>query len=93
MRRIASRLKVGAPFLVYLYYNFENRPWWYRRLWKLSNIVAHASNLPYRARLEVSRAIALLVYWPFARSAYLLERAGFYPVRFPSRTTATAAGT
>ena len=25
-------LKPGAPFLVYLYYSFDNRPNWYRNL-------------------------------------------------------------
>ena len=24
------KLKPGAPFLLYLYYAFDNRPWWFR---------------------------------------------------------------
>ena len=34
---IARKLKPGAPFLIYLYYAFDNRPAWYRWLWRLSN--------------------------------------------------------
>jgi 2-polyprenyl-3-methyl-5-hydroxy-6-metoxy-1,4-benzoquinol methylase len=32
-------LKSGAPILLYLYYNFENKPVWFRVLWKVSDYV------------------------------------------------------
>ncbi|MFM7315738.1 MAG: class I SAM-dependent methyltransferase, partial [bacterium] len=32
------KLKAGAPFLVYLYYAFDNRPLWFSVLWKMSDI-------------------------------------------------------
>ena len=35
---IAGKLKSGAPFLVYLYYALDNRPAWYRVLWRMSNM-------------------------------------------------------
>src|SRR6266852_4654827 len=28
IRAIATKLKVGAPLLIYLYYALDNRPWW-----------------------------------------------------------------
>ncbi len=31
---IADKLKPNAPFLVYLYYALDNRPIWYRLLWR-----------------------------------------------------------
>lgn len=37
IRSIASKLKPGAPFLIYLYYAFDNRPAWYRALWRLTD--------------------------------------------------------
>src|SRR5450631_1222825 len=37
LRDIAAKLKPGAPFLVYLYYAFDNRPAAYRMLWRISN--------------------------------------------------------
>ncbi|MCY7329778.1 MAG: class I SAM-dependent methyltransferase, partial [Saprospiraceae bacterium] len=33
------KLKPGAPFLLYLYYAFDNRPWWFKALWRLSDVV------------------------------------------------------
>jgi SAM-dependent methyltransferase len=36
---IAEKLKRGAPFLIYLYYAFDNRPSWYRALWAMSNSI------------------------------------------------------
>ena len=39
LRDCVDMLKPGAPFLVYLYYNFDNRPKWYYLLWTASNIV------------------------------------------------------
>ena len=37
--RCSRKLKPGAPLLLYLYYNFENRPWAYRAIWRLSDAV------------------------------------------------------
>ena len=72
-----SRLKPGAPFLLYLYYAFDNRPFWFRGLWKLSDwIRTTVSRLPYQPRYLVSQVIAALVYWPLARFANTLEKLG-----------------
>lgn len=74
---IAGKLKPGAPFLIYLYYALDNRPAWYRALWRASNAVRLVvSRLPHPARLAVSQAIATLVYWPIARLARVLSRRG-----------------
>lgn len=78
---IADKLKLGAPFLVYLYYALDNRPAWYRVLWRMTNMARFViSRLPHSQRLIVSQAIAVLVYWPLARSARLATRLGL-PVR------------
>ena len=74
---IAEKLKPGAPFLVYLYYAFDNRPAWYRWLWRISDLGRLAvSRLPYSLRFAVCSAIAGLVYWPLARCARGLSRFG-----------------
>ena len=31
------KLKKGSPLLIYIYYNFENKPLWYKLIWKLSD--------------------------------------------------------
>jgi ubiquinone/menaquinone biosynthesis C-methylase UbiE len=74
---IAEKLKPGAPFLIYLYYAFDNRPPWYRLLWAVSNGVrVVVSRLPHPVRKAISETIAALVYWPLARLAALFARLG-----------------
>jgi len=73
----ARLLKPGAPFLVYLYYRFDNQPAWYRAIWAVSDGLRRiVSRLPFPLRLAVARSIALVVYWPLARGARLLEALG-----------------
>lgn len=84
IRAIATKLKVGAPFLIYLYYALDNRPWWYRAIWRFSNVVRMIiSALPPTVRLIISQILATLVYWPLARLAALVERAGFSTASIP----------
>lgn len=74
---IAGKLKASAPFLIYLYYAFDNRPGWYKPLWALSNgLRLIVSRLPHRMRLVISEALAATVYWPLARISALLARIG-----------------
>jgi ubiquinone/menaquinone biosynthesis C-methylase UbiE len=84
LKSVAAVLKKGAPFLVYLYYAFDNRPLWFRLLWKASDMARSAiSGLPYSLRLPVCQAIAALVYWPFSRVARLLEAVKRLPESWP----------
>lgn len=71
------KLKPGAPFLLYLYYAFDNRPAWYRAIWRMSDAVRWVlSRSPAVVRETLAALIALFVYWPLARLARLLERMG-----------------
>jgi SAM-dependent methyltransferase len=84
LKDIAGKLKPGAPFLVYLYYNFENRPKWYATLWKTSDLGRKViCRLPLRVRLAISTLVASLVYWPLARIAGLLSFVNCLPASFP----------
>lgn len=77
MRACVKKLKTGVPFLVYIYYAFDNRPLWFRAIWKCSEILRFAiSRLPHKIRYFVSQLIAALIYFPLARTAYILEKAG-----------------
>lgn len=79
-----AKLKPGAPFLVYLYYKFDNRPVWFRSLWKMSELIrTFVSRLPYGLRYLVSQIIALFIYWPLARFAGLAESIGLDVKNFP----------
>lgn len=77
LRACAEKLRPGAPFLVYLYYALEQRPAWFRAIWRATDLARRGiSRLPHRARLWVTTSIAVLVYLPMARLAALLERLG-----------------
>jgi SAM-dependent methyltransferase len=73
----ARALKPGAPLLLYLYYALENRPWWYRTLWRVSNRGRRLlAALPHPAKVASTTLIAAAVYLPLARLARTLELRG-----------------
>ena len=77
IRAVAAKLKTGAPFLIYLYYALDNRPWWFRAIWQASNLLRLViSRLPPAGKLLTSQFLAATIYWPLARFAALLEHAG-----------------
>lgn len=84
MKACTAKLKPGAPFLVYLYYRFDNRPLWFRSIWRATDMVRRlTSRLPHGLRYAFSQIVAALVYWPLSRAALLVERAGFDVSAFP----------
>jgi len=77
LRDCVGKLKKGAPFLVYLYYNFDNRPFWFYALWRMTDIARHAiSRLPFGLRSAFCNAIAALIYLPLSRLSILIESCG-----------------
>jgi len=84
LRSCVAALKPEAPFLLYLYYKFDNKPFWYGWIWQLSNLQRLAiSRLPRALRFLVCDVIAALVYWPLARTARVLEHFGAAVETFP----------
>lgn len=84
IRSCAAKLKPGGRFLAYIYYRFEAQPRWFKTLWRASDVVRRRiSRLPYRQKLVLTRAIAVLVYWPLARFSRLCERLGADVTNFP----------
>lgn len=79
-----KKLKVGAPFLVYLYYDFDNRPWWFRIIWKITDLMRRViSRLPHSLRYWASQIIAAVVYFPLARLSWAVEKIGFSSKNIP----------
>lgn len=81
------KLKPGAPFLLYIYYRFDNRPAWFGALWRVSDFGRRViSRLPFPLRKAVATTIAATVYWPLAAAARFAERlgrdVGAYPLSF-----------
>lgn len=79
-----KKLKPGAAFLVYLYYRFDNRPFWFRSLWRVSNLLrVLLSRLPFVIRRFVTDLVAMTVYFPLARLSRLVEIIGKNPTDLP----------
>lgn len=79
-----DKLKKGAPFLLYLYYRFDNRPVWFRMIWRVSDVVRQLiSKMPHSLRFGMSQILAAGVYFPLARTAKILEKSGVNVESFP----------
>jgi len=84
LRSCIRRLRPGAPFLVYLYYDLEGAGFVRRLLLRLVTAVRVViSRLPRRPRHLVADLLAIAVYWPLARLARLVVRLGRDPSRLP----------
>jgi ubiquinone/menaquinone biosynthesis C-methylase UbiE len=84
LRDAVNLLKPGAPFLLYLYYSFDNRPNWFKSLHIISDFGRKIiSRLSFKPRFIISQIIAILVYLPLARASYIFEKFGFKVDRFP----------
>jgi ubiquinone/menaquinone biosynthesis C-methylase UbiE len=78
------KLKPGAPFLLYLYYAFDNKPAWFRIVWRLSNLLRQIiCRMPHGLRYVTSQAIAGLIYWPLARTSKFAEKSGMNVSNLP----------
>lgn len=78
IRSCSDLLKPGAPLLLYLYYSFDNRPAWFRAIWRLSNLGRLLIyRLPPRSKQLITDLIAIFIYYPLARLASLLESLNF----------------
>ena len=68
-------LKSGAPILLYLYYSFENKPAWFRALWKLSDFVRRfVSSSPKPIKNMLSTFIAYCVYFPLVKLSLIFDK-------------------
>ena len=84
LQNCVNTLKPGAPFLLYLYYSFDNKPFWYFYIWKLSDYFRKViSILPNGLRYLVSQLIAFTVYVPLSKFAKLIEKLGFNVSNLP----------
>mgnify|MGYP006412197275 FL=1 len=69
-----SFLKPRAPLLLYLYYAFDNRPWWFRVIWKISDLIRRLiSKFPYAIKHILTDLIAIFVYIPLVKVSSIIE--------------------
>jgi SAM-dependent methyltransferase len=84
LQSCTAKLRSGAPFLLYLYYRFDNKPLWFRLIWKASDFVRKVvSALPFPIKLFVSQVIAVSVYWPLSRLSLLMDHLGMTVSNIP----------
>lgn len=77
LRRCVAKLKTGAPLLLYLYYALDNRPRWFRGIWRGAEAARHVvCRLPFRTKVVITSLIATCIYLPLARAALILEKLG-----------------
>ena len=84
LNKCISLLKKDAPFLVYLYYKFDNRNFLFVLIWKLSDLLRKIiSQLPEILKILFSDLLALFVYYPLARISFILDKLNFDVKNFP----------
>ena len=80
----SSKLKKGAPFLIYLYYNFENKNLIFKLVWLISNIFRRViSILPFKIKKIITNMIALLIYLPLKYFYQILKLTPIKIKNFP----------
>ena len=69
-----NKIKIGSPFLLYLYYKFDNRGNLYKTLWRISDLLRRfISYLPFSLKKFLTTLISIFVYLPLARFSKFLE--------------------
>jgi len=90
IKSCVQKLKSGAPFLIYLYYAFDNRPAWFRLIWRVSELFRRrVSALPFGIKRLVTDLIALTIYFPLAKIALFAEKGGLRVESLPLSTYRT----
>ena len=68
-------LKKNAPFLIYLYYKFDNRSFLFKSLWKISDFLRLiVCLLPFNIKRLFTDLLALIIYYPLARLSYIVDK-------------------
>ena len=77
IKDVSRSIKPGGVFLCYLYYNLENKPTYYKLIFKGVNVVRRViSASPQPVRRLSATIIAAFVYWPLARLSKVLSKLG-----------------
>ena len=84
LKEINRIIKPGSPLLLYLYYNFDNKPFYYKMIWMVTNPLRFIiSRLPFKVKFLISQIIAFFIYFPLARLSKLLKKIGLNTENFP----------
>ena len=82
IRSLCRKLCSDGTLLLYLYYAFDNRPPWFRTLWKITDVGRWAiCRLPFPLRYALSQVIAVVVYLPLARTSKYFPVPDSWPLK------------
>ena len=77
IRSCVDMLKPGAPFLIYIYYAFDNRSLMFKLVWKFSDFLRRfICKLPAKIKHVVCDILAIFVYYPLAQLSFFAELIG-----------------
>tara|TARA_B100000787_G_scaffold95029_1_gene70176 strand:- start:33 stop:875 length:843 start_codon:yes stop_codon:yes gene_type:complete len=77
-------LKKNAPFLIYLYYKFDNRNFLFKSLWEISDFLRLLiCFLPFNIKKLFTDFLALLIYYPLAKLSYVIDKFGIKTSSMP----------
>jgi SAM-dependent methyltransferase len=72
--KCSKKLKIGAPFLIYLYYSLDHKPFWFKFIWCISNLLrVTISIFPKRIKFLIADIFACLFYYPLAKISKFFE--------------------
>ena len=84
IQHVAQKIKPGGFFLCYLYYKIEDKPLYYRLIFKVVDIMRRKiSRLPRKSKRISTSIIAAVIYWPLARFSKLLITLKFNVANIP----------
>lgn len=84
IRECVSMLKPGAPFLLYIYYAFDNRSMVFKFVWSCSDLLRRSiCKFPALLKHFVTDILAAFLYYPLARLSHLAERLGLGVASIP----------
>lgn len=67
-----------------MYYNFENRSFFFKLIWRLSDFIRKIiSSLSPKTKIFITSIIAYLIYYPLARFVFISEKLGIDVSNFP----------
>lgn len=77
MKRCVEKVKQGGFFLVYLYYSLDNRGFFYKMIFKMSNLLRYlVSKLPATLKKIVCDVLAVIIYMPLVSLSRFLNWIG-----------------
>ena len=84
LRECVSKLKKGAPLLLYLYYSFENRSMLFRFTWRCSDVIRRfVSKCPMPIRYFISQILAVTIYLPISLLCRVMTSIGLSTDQVP----------